>query len=113
MPGAHDEKPHGELVGDITRGQTRNAVLNEVPKALRDRAATKSTMGRSERLILEREANLICRMTSARLDNAAEQQHVNILQNEHEAVWLALWHKVDMLLSKVVTTAEKAHSRLV
>lgn len=95
----------------ITRASYRDAVLNEVSKALRDRAATKLRMGRSERLILEREADVIFRMTSTRMRRVAEQQHAQSLLNEHKELWLALWDKVDMLFRKALTTAEKVQSQ--
>lgn len=97
----------------ITSDCTRSAVLNEVSKALCDRAATKLTMGRSERLILEREADFMFRMASVWPGNfAALQQHVKSLLKEHETKWQALWDKVNMLFSNAMTASEKAHSRL-
>lgn len=52
----------------------RDRALKEVSKALRDRASAKFTVGKSERLILEREADLIFRMNFT--SSATASQHL-------------------------------------
>lgn len=71
----------------------RDEALNEVSKSLRRRAGEKFTMGRAERLILEREADTVYRMTSLEPVSVVEDK-VDALQAEREgtrqAVALAL-----------------------
>lgn len=50
---------------EIASALGRNEALKETANALRERASTKFTMGRSERLNLQREADIIFRMTTA------------------------------------------------
>lgn len=94
----------------VSSVHSRNEVLKEASKALSDRAATKFTMGRAERLILEREADVIYRMALTRTGSAAGHQHVGSLRVEREEIWQAIRDKVDLLFEKSLDLAQKAHS---
>lgn len=94
---------------EVSSVHSRNEVLREASKALSDRAATKFAMGRAERLILEREANVIYRMAFTRTGSAAEHQHVGSLRVEREEIWQAIRDKVDLLFEKSLALAQKAH----
>lgn len=84
----------------------RDEALKEVSKALRERASSKFTMGRSERLILEREADNIFRMTCAGpVGNFG--QCIDALQAKRQEMRETVSQAVEMLDEKACELARR------
>lgn len=87
------EQLHLKHLMAIANTLGRDEALSETSKALRSRAAAKFTTGRAERLILEREADTVFRLTSVEPVRVVEAR-VDALQAERrrtrEAVTTAL-----------------------
>ncbi|KAJ4393940.1 hypothetical protein N0V93_003157 [Gnomoniopsis smithogilvyi] len=95
---------HSGYLLEIATALCRDEVLKEVSKALRERASMKFTMGKSERLILEREADMVFRMTS--MDAVTPiREEINALQAVREQTRQAIMREIDMLFEKACALA--------
>ncbi|KAJ4423166.1 hypothetical protein N0V82_002160 [Gnomoniopsis sp. IMI 355080] len=89
----------------------RDKALKEVSVTLHDRASKKFTMSRSERLILEREADIVFRMTSAGRMSPFRDPIV-ALQAEREKTRQAVTKAVDVLLEEACALVQTTKSRV-
>ncbi|CAN8097937.1 unnamed protein product [Discula destructiva] len=94
------DQRHLQNLVSISKTFGRDEALNEVFKSLRHRAAAKFTMGKAERLILEREADVVSRMTSGEPVSGFEMR-LDALQLEWQGVREASARARDALFERI------------
>lgn len=107
-----EEECHVKGIVGFSDILSRDEVLKEVSKALHDRASAKFTMAKSERLILQREADIILCMSSDVGSVSAAEQQINTLFTERDGTREAFAEGVAMLLEKASALVEVSQASM-